>query len=120
MNNYKGLIVYQKSYNLALDVYKLSADFPQEERFGLTSQMKRASTSIPLNIAEGYGKRNNGREYSRFLMMAIGSCDEIRVLLDFCKDLGFMSDENYHSLYAGYDEVGKMLNSLHKSWENPN
>ena len=79
--------------------------------------MKRASTSIPLNIAEGWGKRKNGNEFKRFLMMAIGSCDEMRVLLDFSKDLGFITAEVHTQMYAAYDEIGKMLSVLHQKWQ---
>ena len=117
IQSYKDLGVYEKSYTLALEMYRESANLPAEERYGLISQIKRAATSIPLNIAEGYGKRKSGSEFRRFLMMAIGSCDEIKVLLDFCRDLGLMSEVWHADYYSRYEEVGKMLYSLHNKWE---
>ena len=117
IQHYKDLTVYQKSYQAALDVYHVAKQFPREEIYGLTSQIKRAAASIPLNIAEGYGKRQSVNEFKRFLMIAIGSSDEVRVLLDFSKDLGYVAPETYVSLYATYEEIGKMLNVLHKKWQ---
>ena len=115
--HYKDLVVYTKSYQAALDVYRVTKTFPREEIYGLMSQLKRAATSIPLNIAEGYGKRQSANEFKRFLMMAIGSSDEIRVLLDFSKDLGYVAPEVHETLYAAYDEIGKMLNVLYHKWQ---
>ena len=116
IQHYKDLAVYQKAYQAALDVYRIAKQFPREEIYGLMSQIKRASTSIPLNIAEGYGKRQSASEFKRFLMMAIGSSDEVRVLLDFSKDLGYVTPEAHGILYAVYEEIGKMLNGLHGNW----
>ena len=117
IQHYKDLKVYEESYKTALEVYREVKCFPREELFGLTGQLKRAATSIPLNIAEGYGKRNSANEFKRFLMMAIGSCDEMRVLLDFSRDLGYISTERHTVLYDAYDEIGKMLNGLHQKWQ---
>ena len=116
IQHYKDLTAYQKSYQAALDVYRVAKQFPREEIYGLMSQIKRAATSIPLNIAEGYGKRQSASEFKRFLMMAIGSSDEVRVLLDFSKDLGYVAPDVYETLYAAYEEIGKMLNGLHSNW----
>ena len=90
---YKDLKVYERSYKLAMSIYRFSATMPEDERYGLTSQMKRAATSIPLNIAEGYGKGDTKPEQKRYLKMAKGSCSELEVLIDMCKDLGFMPKE---------------------------
>ena len=92
-------------------------DLPREELYGLISQIKRAATSIPLNIAEGYGKRESEKEFKRFLMMAQGSCDEMHVLLDICRDLGYIRQEDYQEAYKRYDEVGKMLSGLITKWQ---
>lgn len=85
--------------------------------YGLTSQLKRASTSIPLNIAEGYAKRVNVDEFKRFLLMAIGSCDEMKVLMDICKDLSFINEAAHKRYEQGYDEIGRMLMALRERWE---
>ena len=116
IQNYDDLEVYQKSYSLALRVYEIAKQLPKNEEYGLTNQMKRAALSIPLNIAEGYGKRESAAEFNRFLAMAKGSCDEMKVTADFCKDLGFISSETHDILKASYDEIGKMLYSLIKKW----
>ncbi len=115
MQSYKELLVYQKSYEQALWVYEMTKAFPQEERHALASQMRRAATSIPLNIAEGYGKVETGKELLRFLSMARGSSAEMQVLLDFSKDLGYLPEASYREAIVKQEEVGKMLTGLIKS-----
>ena len=101
---------------MAISLYKFSAIMPKEEMYGLTSQIKRAATSIPLNIAEGYGKRDSTNlEVKRFLNMAKGSCSELEVLLDMCKDLDFMNEDAHKKYIAELDEIGAMLYGLMKS-----
>ena len=109
---YKELQVYRRSYNAALAVYKMTATYPETERYALVSQMQRASTSIALNIAEGYAKKESQTEFKRFLLMAIGSANEMNVLLDFSKDLGYITREQYEKAYKEYNEIGKMLNKF--------
>ena len=109
---YKQLSVYEKSYKAALAVYQMSASFPNEEMYGLTGQIRRAATSIPLNIAEGYAKKESQIEFKRYLMMAIGSSDEVQVLLSFVKDLGYIEVEKYEKAIVQYEEISKMLNGL--------
>ena len=101
---------------MALKMYGIVRKFPKEEMFGLISQIKRASTSIPLNVAEGYGKRESPEEFKRFLLMAIGSCDEMRVLIDLSKDLGFISSFEHRECEKEYIEIGKMLTGLRRKW----
>ena len=118
MSSFRDLKVYQRSYKAAIDMYKIvRMRFPKDEIFGLSSQIKRASTSIPLNIAEGYGKRESVSEMKRFLLMAIGSCDEMRVLIDMSKDLGYIDNELHRKYELEYDEIGKMLTVLRKNWK---
>ena len=117
IQDYRDFEVYKRSYKAAIEIYRIAREFPRDELYGLTSQIKRASTSIPLNIAEGYGKRENINEFKRFLLMAIGSCNEMRVLLDMVTDIGFMEKE-YHDKYEReYEELGKMLATLRKNWQ---
>ena len=116
MESYKDLRVYQKSYEAAKRLYKAVSDqYPVEERYGLSSQIKRAATSIPLNIAEGYGKGGGGKELQRFLMMARGSSAEMEVLLSFSKDFGYITPEEYAEYHGWYEEIGKMLTGLIRS-----
>ena len=110
--SYKGLKVYEKSYSLALEIYSETKNMPKEEMYGLTSQIRRSAMSIPSTIAEGYGKKEHAAEYKRFLLMARGSCNEVRVWIDFCADLGYMSREKQNSLQNSYEEVSKMIYGL--------
>ena len=117
IQSYEDIKAYEKSYKAAVDMYKTVRRYPKEELYGLTSQIKRAATSIPLNIAEGYGKRENVSEFKRFLLMAIGSCDEMKVLLSLSKDLSFIDEQEYEKYRKEYDEIGKMLMVLRKNWK---
>ena len=109
---YKNLKIYERSYRAALAIYRLTNNFPKIEEYGLKSQMQRAGTSVPLNIAEGYAKKSSQEEFKRFLLIALGSANEISVLLDFSYDLGYITKEQYEKASNEYDEIGKMLNSL--------
>ena len=115
MNGYKELKVYQRSYKAAKAIYEMTVNFPQEERYGITNQLRRASLSIPLNIAEGYAKRESQEEFKRFLMMALGSSNEVLVLIDFSKDVGYISKEIHNKAFAEYEEIASMLNSFIQS-----
>ena len=117
IQSYEDIKAYERSYKAALDMYRIVRKYPKEEMFGLTSQIKRASTSIPLNIAEGYGKRKSIDEFKRFLLMAIGSCDEMKVLLNLSKDLSYISEQEYEEYSQEYNEIGKMLMVLRKNWK---
>ena len=112
---YKNFKVYEKSYKAGLAVYKLTKQFPKEERYGIVSQMQRAGTSIPLNIAEGYAKRSSQEEFKRFLLMSLGSANEMSVLIEYSKDLGYITKEQYEKARQEYEEIGKMLNKLIQS-----
>ena len=112
---YERLEVYERSYKAGLAVYKMTKAYPKEERYAMTDQMRRASVSIPLNIAEGYAKRSSQEEFKRFLLMAIGSSNEMSVLIEYSKDLGYISEEQYIKARKEYDEIGKMLNSFIQS-----
>ena len=115
VQSYKELLAYKKSYTQAIKMYELARSFPKEEQFGLASQVKRAATSVPLNIAEGYGKAETGKEVVRFLSMARGSSAEMEVLLCFAKDLGYISEEEYSEAMKLQEEIGRILTGLIKS-----
>ncbi len=117
IKSYKDLEVYKKSYEVALKIHKITLTFPDFERYELASQMRKASKSIPLNIGEGYGKRDSVNEFKRFLMMSIGSCDEMRILIEFSKDLEYIGEDIYKKLISDYDSIGKMLYRLHQKWQ---
>ena len=102
---------------MALVVHRLTLSFPDYEKYELGSQLRKATKSIALNIAEGYGKRKSANEFKRFLAMAIGSCDETKVLISFAGDLGYLSQAQCVELKSEYDTIGKMLYRLHSNWK---
>jgi len=117
IKSYKELIVWQKSMVLVSDIYKVSASFPDSEKFGLTSQMRRASVSIPSNIAEGWGRLSR-KNYIQFLRISRGSLFELETQLLITKELNYISDvEIINNLIT---EISKMLNSLIKKLEEKN
>ncbi len=116
IKGYEDLKVYRRSYELALVVHRKSLEFPDFERYELGKQLRGASKSIPANIAEGYGQRSSVANFKRFLLMAQGSCDEVKVWLDMARDLGYIKGEEAMELKGSYMEVGKMLNSLIRVW----
>ena len=115
VQSYKDLEVYRQSYEQAKRLYALSAKYPKVEQYALASQVRRAAVSIPLNIAEGYGKVETGKELLRYLSMARGSSAELEVLLDFSKDFGYISEEEYTQAKEVQEQVGKMLTGLIRS-----
>ena len=115
MSGYKELKIYKRSYKAAKAIYEMTGSFPKEERYGITNQLKRAALSIPLNISEGYAKRESQEEFKRFLMMALGSSNEVLVLIDFSKDVGYISEDKHDKAFAEYEEIASMLNSFIKS-----
>ena len=119
MYSYKELKVYEKSYKAAKAVYmKISPKIPKEETYGLKSQMQRAALSIPLNIAEGYGKGDSKKELLRYLYMARGSVNEMLVLIDFAGDIGYISEEIKENAKETYEEIGRMLTGFIKSMKD--
>ncbi len=114
MKDFRQLKVWKKSHQLALAIYKVTAKFPKEELYGLTSQARRASMSIPTNIAEGCG-RNTDADFARFLQMAMGSASETEYQLLLSLDLGFLNKEQYDKLNPDVTEVKRMLASLLKT-----
>ena len=111
MQSYKELIAYQKGYKLTLKIYQITKDYPREEIYGLTSQMRRSVVSIPCNIGEGY-RRGHRKEYIQFLHMAHGSCGELETLISLSHDLGLISEQVFQELYGLQEEVSKLLNGL--------
>jgi four helix bundle protein len=117
LRNYKELKVWQKAYQLSLEVYKITKGFPREERYGLTSQIRRAAVSVPSNIAEGYGRKTTP-EYIRSLYFAYGSNCELDTQISLSGDLGYMKAQEKEMLQRGIGEVERMLKALIKSLEN--
>jgi len=111
MKSFRDLLVWQKAHQLVLAVYASTANFPSDERFGLTSQIRRSSHSIPANIAEGCGRSGNS-EFHRFLQTAMGSVSELEYQLLLAHDLKYLSSSDYDSLNQSLIEIKRMLGSL--------
>jgi four helix bundle protein len=114
MKDFRQLKVWEKLHQLALAIYKATKEFPKEELYGLTSQIRRASMSIPTNIVEGCG-RNTDKEFARFLQIAMGSASEAEYQLILARDLGFLPNDSYERLHNEVEEVKRMLASLLKT-----
>ncbi|MGB2676813.1 MAG: four helix bundle protein [Candidatus Acidiferrum sp.] len=108
MQSVRELKIWQKSMDLVEACYKLSATLPVDERFGLTSQIRRAATSIPANIAEGFGRWNT-REFGRFLAIACGSVRELETHIVIAQRLGFTSAASAEQVLRATDELARML-----------
>jgi four helix bundle protein len=111
MRNYRDLLVWEKAHNLTLCIYGQTQSFPKEERFGLTSQIRRAASSIGANLAEGCGRRSDG-EMARFVQIAMGSAAELSYHLVLCRDLGLLRLEEFNRLASATEEIMRMLSAL--------
>jgi four helix bundle protein len=117
--SYKDLNVYQKAYAFSLEVHKASLTFPQIEQFALADQIRRASKSICANIAEGFGKQRASKaEFRRFLMMAIGSCDEMAVWIQYVIDLEYVNSSVGQRWQGDYNHTVRMLQTLFQNSDN--
>ncbi len=117
LKNYKELKVWQKSCQLCLEIYRITKRFPTEERYGLTSQIRRSAVSVPSNIAEGYGRKTTP-EYIQALYVAYGSNCELETQILLSGDLNYIIVEDMKKLQNEMGEVERMLKALIKSLEN--
>ena len=115
MSTYRDLEVYQRAYRLALQINTLTNTFLEKRQFDLADQLSRAARSIPANIAEGYGREKSTRDIVNFLRTALGSNDEVLFNLEFAKDAGLMSVDQYKSISSEYVICGKQLTKLIQS-----
>ena len=111
---FEKLDVWQRSITLASTIYRVTKQFPDNERFGLTNQLRRAACSISANIAEGSGRQSN-KDFQRFLNIAYGSLLEVVSHLHIAKQQEFISDEDFHSLVTECETISKMLSGLQRS-----
>src|ERR1035437_2834954 len=111
LKSYKELIVWQKSMQLVEEVFLVTDKFPKSEIYGLISQMRRCSVSVPSNIAEGYGRKSK-KEYSQFYSIAYGSTLELETQLIISKELNFIDIKDFQSVNGLLEEVAKMLNFM--------
>ncbi len=115
--NIKELRVYQRSYNMALSIHKITQSFPKTEQYGgIADQIRRSSKSIVANIVEGYAKQNFYKaDFKRMLIYSLASCDESQLWIEMSRDLGYIDNNQYNSIYQELDEIGKMLYSFIKA-----
>ncbi|MFY9107292.1 four helix bundle protein [Aliarcobacter cryaerophilus] len=118
VSSVEDLKVFQDSHALTLALYKITKDFPSDERFGLISQIRRASSSICANMIEG-SHRNNKNEYRQFVGIARGSVGELKYHLLLAKDLGYIDTKHYENIINQINSISKMLYNLIKSLEKP-
>lgn len=114
MKDFKNLKVWQKGIKLVVDIYKTSKKFPQEELYGLTSQMRRSAISVPSNIPEGCG-RNSDKDFNRFLEISLGSSFELETQIIIAHELEFLTKEEFFDLSGKIQEEQKMITGLQKS-----
>ncbi len=116
LKSYKDLQVWQKVYELCLEIYGVTKSFPKGEAYGLTSQIRRAAVSVPSNIAEGYGRKTTP-DYLKSLYIAYGSNCELETQVLLAKDLGYTNGEDAEKLLGAVGDVERMLKALIKSLE---
>ena len=114
MQGHRDLIVWQKAMALVTDIYRACRDFPKDELYGLTSQLRRAAVSVPSNLAEGHG-RNSRKEFRQFIGQARGSLTELETQIEIARNLGYLSQPSAAELLLRVSEVGRMLNGL-RAW----
>ena len=119
-NRVEDLEVFRRAYRLSLEVHRASLDFPRIEQFALADQVRRASKSICANLAEGFGRQQQSKpEFRRFLMMALGSADEMQVWTLYCRDLGYIDKDGAGRWRGEYQEIARMLQGLSRISSDP-
>ena len=114
--SFEDLDVFQRAYKISLEIHKTSLNFPSVEQYGLGQQIRNASKSICANIAEGFGKRSYSKaEWIRYLKIAVGSSDEMRVWIRYCLDLEYVDERTWSTWSTEYKEIVRMLQGLIKS-----
>src|SRR5688500_12136773 len=116
MQNYRNIATWQRSHELCISIYLATRDFPDDERFGLTSQMRRAAVSVPSNIAEG-SKKKSRLDYARFLNSAESSLSELDYQVNLSRDLGYLPEATASKLLEEADHVARMLSALRDAVE---
>lgn len=113
----RDLDVFNLGYTLAMEIFRLSARFPREERYALTDQMRRSSRAVCSNVAEGFAKRRHEAIFKNSLNNSLGEAEETKVWLDFALDCGYLAAKDHRRLTIGYDQVSAMLWTLMTRWE---
>ena len=110
--------MFQRAYKLSLEIHRTSLEWPKVEQYALADQMRRASKSICVNVAEGYAKQSYSvAEFKRFIQMSVGSADEMRVWCRYSHDLGYVDAPTWQRWRDEYQEIAKMLQGIIRSWK---
>lgn len=112
MRDFKKLEIWRRSHDLTIKIYALTKSFPRAEKFGLTSQLRRAASSVPINIAEGAGRLSQ-KDFARFLTISFGSISEVEYILLLVSELEYISFKDYEELDKEINEIKKMIYSYH-------
>ena len=120
IRSFEDIEAFRRAYRLSLEVHRASLEWPRHEQYGLGEQLRRASKSIPALLAEGFGRQSvSGREFRRYLVMAVGSADEMRVWCRYGLDLGYIDETVWRRWSEAYGEIARMLQGLARSLERP-
>lgn len=111
MKTFRDILIWQKSMSLVTKIYTTTNNFPKEEIFGITSQIRRCSVSIPSNVAEGFGRESN-KEYLRFLNISLGSLFELQTQIEIAKNIQYLDEEKFNEIYEDTREIERMLVSF--------
>ena len=117
VESYQDLEVYRKAYRVSLSIHRMSLTLPKFEQMEIGSQIRRASKSVALNIAEGYGRNLSLSDFKRFLKISLGSCNEVLACLEYCRDLNYITTCDYSKYELSFTEIRKMLISMIKNWK---
>lgn len=117
VNRFEKLEVFKEAHSLVLMIYKITRKFPEYENFGLTSQLRRASSSVVANIVEG-NARGHKKEFVQFLYLSNGSLEEVKYYIFLARDLSYISVSDYNKLQSQAEKAGKMISGLIKYWKN--
>ena len=116
VQKFEDLDVFKRAYKLSLEVHQISLCLPQVEQYALADQIRRASKSICVNLAEGFGKQSQSKaEFRRYILISMGSADEMRVWSRYCLDLDYIKEEQWKHWRDEYEQIAKMLQGLSKS-----
>ena len=116
IKNFKDLDIYQRSKELVKQVYVKTDKYPNKEMYNVVSQLRRSVLSIPLNIAEGYGRQSK-EDFRRFLKISLGSSNEVEALLELSKELGYIDGKEYEEMSRENEEIGKMIYGMIEKWK---
>jgi four helix bundle protein len=116
IKSYEDFLVFQRSYKISLEIHKFSLELPKIEQYGLGDQMRKASKSVCVNFTEGFAKQSYSRlEFRKYLIISVGSANEMLIWIKYCRDLEYLSIEQYEDWNKEYIEIAKMLSKLVKN-----